>query len=152
MAWIPDHYRIVLVVDRDRDDCQELKAKLEKICASAGFRSRRASQDSSWQVATRIVIEEIEAWYFGDWQAVREAYPRVSPKVPYKAAYRDPDAIKGGTKEAFERVLRQNGYFQQGLANVRAAQDIGRHMDSSRNRSRSFCVFRDAIAEAVSVK
>ena len=147
-TWMPPEYRIVVIVDRDRDQCEELKARLEEICESAGLQSRRAAGGPDWQVATRIAIEELEAWYFGDWQAVRQAYPRVSPNIPRKAPYRDPDAIAGGTWEAFERVLQRRGYFEQGMARVQAAAAIGRHIDPARNRSRSFAAFRDAIAEA----
>ena len=143
-TWMPAGYRIVVVVDRNGDGCEELKSRLEQSCESAGLRSRRVAGGAGWQVVTRIAIEELEAWYFGDWPAVREAYPRVSPHPPH----RDPDAIRGGTWEAFERILQRHGYFRQGLSKVQAAGDIGRHVDPARNRSRSFAAFRDAIAEA----
>ena len=146
--WMPAEYRIVVVVDRDADECRELKTRLEDICEGAGLRSRRADGGPAWQVVTRIAIEELEAWYFGDWAAVRAAYPRVSPKIPGRAAYRNPDAIQGGTWEALERIMQRHGYFRQGLAKVQAAADVGRHFDPARNRSRSFAAFRDAIAEA----
>lgn len=148
-AWMPEEYRVVVIVDRDNDDCHELKSTVEDICAGAGLRSRRAAGGSDWQVVTRIAIEELEAWYFGDWQAVCAAYPGVSPNIPDRAAYRDPDAIAGGTWEALERILRKHGHFKQGLAKVQAATAIGRHIDPARNRSHSFAVFRDAVAEAV---
>ena len=47
--WMPPEYRIVVVVDRDRDDCEELKLRLEQICASAGLRSRRTAGGPEWQ-------------------------------------------------------------------------------------------------------
>ena len=62
--WMPPEYRIVVVVDCDRDECEELKARLERICKSAGLRSRRAAGGPDWQVVTRIAIEELEAWLF----------------------------------------------------------------------------------------
>ena len=148
-TWMPDEYRIVMVVDRDGDECVALKSRLEQVCKGARVRSKRAAGNHDWQVATRIAIEELEAWYFGDWQAVCAAYPRVSANVPNRARYRDPDAITGGTWEAFERILQKHGYFTQGLAKVQAAAAIGRHVDPARNRSRSFVVFRDTIADAV---
>ncbi len=148
-AWMPAEYRIVVVVDCDNDDCHALKARLEDICTRAGLRSRRAAGGSDWQVVTRIAIEELEAWYFGDWQAVCAAYPGVASNIPGRSRYRDPDAITGGTWEAFERVLRGSGYFKQGLIKVRAASAVGKRMAPARNRSHSFAVFRDAIAEAV---
>ena len=148
--WMPAEYRIVVVVDRDGDECEELKTRLEQICGRVGLRSRRAAGSPDWQVVTRIAIEELEAWYFGDWPAVRAAYPRVPANIPGPAARQGPDAIRGGTWEAFERVLQRRGYFKQGLAKVQAATDIGQHIDPARNRSPSFAVFRDAIAEVVS--
>ena len=146
--WLPPEYRIILIVDRDNDDCEELKARLEHICEDSGLRSRVAG-NLEWQVVTRLAIEELEAWYFGDWQAVRAAYPRVSPHVPNRSGYRDPDAITGGTWEAFERILQRCGYYKSGLAKRQAATDIGEQIDPTRNRSHSFAVFRDALAEAI---
>lgn len=49
------------------------------------------------------------------------AHPRVSTNTPGRLAYRNPDAILGGTWEAFERVLRRREYHKQELAKVRAA-------------------------------
>ena len=148
-SWMPADCRIVVVVDCDGDECEELKSRLERICENAGLRSRRAAGGPDWQIVTRIAIEELEAWYFGDWSAVRAAYPRVSANLPARLARHGSDAIRGGTWEAFERVLQRHGYFRQGLDNVQAAADIGQHVDPARNRSPSFAVFRDAIGEAV---
>ncbi len=147
-AWMQIEHRIVVVVDRDRDECEDLKTTLEEICQNMGLRSRRAVGGPDWQVVTRIAIEELEAWYFGDWEAVCTAYPGVSANIPGQARYRHPDAIAGGTWEAFERILRKHGYFKTGLAKVQAATAVGQHIDPARNRSHSFAVFRDAIAEA----
>ena len=148
-TWLPPEYRIVLIVDRDNDDCKQLKSRLEDICENAGLRSRRVAGSPDWQVVTRIAIEELEAWYFGEWSAVCAAYPKVSSSIPNKARYRNPDAIRGGTWEAFERVLQQHGYYKSGLAKRQAAAEIGEHLSPTRNRSHSFTVFRDAVTEAV---
>ena len=146
--WIPEHFRIVVVVDRDNHDCRELKEHLETIASDSGLLTRSPARHRAWQVVNRIAIEELEAWYFGDWEAVCQAYPRVSPNIPVQARYRDPDAIRGGTWEAFERIMQRRGYFTQGLGKVRAAGAIANHMDPGRNRSRSFAAFRDAVTEA----
>ena len=148
-AWMPAEYRIVVVVDRDNDECEEIKSSLERICERAGLRSRRAAGGPDWQVVTRIAIEELEAWYFGDWAAVRAAYPHAVVSPPARLLRQGPDGIRGGTWEAFERVLRGRGYFKEGLAKVQAATDIAQHIDPARNRSPSFGVFRDALGEAV---
>ena len=73
--WLPDGWRIVVMVDRDDDDCRKLKEEFEAAAAASGLRTRSQAGGDPWQVANRIVVEELEAWYFGDWQAVRDAYP-----------------------------------------------------------------------------
>ena len=146
--WLPDDHRIVVMVDRDGDECHELKEKLEIAAARAGLLSRSRAAGHHWQLANRVVIEELEAWYFGDWEAVRTAYPRVPSAIQNRAKYRDPDDIAGGTSEAFERILNGRGYFTTGLSKTEAARAIAAHIDSARNRSRSFRLFADTIAEA----
>jgi broad specificity phosphatase PhoE len=103
-----------------------------------------AKTNRSFQVVNRIVIEELEAWFFGDWQAVRNAYPRVPPHLPTR--FREPDAIGGGTWEAFERVLKRAGYFETGLRKLECAKAIASRMCPERNVSQSFRAFREAIA------
>ncbi|MEA3341355.1 MAG: DUF4276 family protein [Chloroflexota bacterium] len=149
-VWFPENYRIVVVVDRDNDDCLELKQELERHAAQVRLPTRTHPQRGHFTVINRIAIEELEAWYFGDWDAVRAAYPRVSENVPRRAGYRDPDAIVGGTWEAFERVLRRSGYFKGGLRKIQAARSVAPHIDPTRNSSHSFQVFRDALLELAS--
>ncbi len=139
---------VLVLVDQDDDDCQALKQSLEQETAAADLVSRTGGAGSDFTVLHRIVIEELEAWYFGDWQAVRKAYPRVPQRIASRAAYRDPDTIKGGTWEAFERIMQQAGYFPRGLRKQQAAEAIAPHMNPARNTSRSFQVFRDALLEA----
>ncbi len=146
---LPPDFRIFVLLDRDNDDCRALKAELEDVAAKARLRTRSQSGGEGWQIVNRIVVEELEAWYFGDWIAVRNAWPRVSPNIPKQKAYTDPDAVAGGTWEAFERVLQRHGYFRGGLRKIEAARAVGAHIDPSRNRSRSFIAFCDALAEAV---
>jgi hypothetical protein len=146
-AWLPDDWRVVVVVDRDDDDCLALKAKLETIAAEAGLRTRATNERFS--VVNRVAIEELEAWYFGDWAAVQLAYPRVDPNVPTQAKYRMSDEIKGGTWEAFERILKRAGYFKTGLRKIEAARAVADHMEPSRNTSPSFRAFRDALTNMV---
>lgn len=146
--WLPDNYRIFVIVDRDDDDCEQLKQKLENIASRTQLLTRSQARSRLWQLVNRIAIEELEAWYFGDWQAVCNAYPRVLKKIPNQARYRHPDAIRGGTWEAFERILKRHGYFKTGLRKTEATRDVGIHIDANRSRSHSFVKFREAIIEA----
>ena len=110
-AWLPPDGKIVVLVDEDREDCLKLKKQLEDMAISAGLINKSSCQkDKSFQVLNRIVIEELEAWFFGDVQAICQAYPKVSANLAKQKRYRDPDAIKGGTWGALERVLQKAGY------------------------------------------
>ncbi len=143
--WIPANYRVFVLVDRDQDDCKELKARLEGTMSNVKLLTRSKARGRAWQVVNRIVVEELEAWYFGDWEAVLKAYPRVSKaKIP-----RNPDDIKGGTKEKFEEVLQSKGYFKDGLQAREAALNIAAHADPERNTSPSFKAFYRALLEAI---
>jgi hypothetical protein len=148
--FLPPDWRIVVLIDEDREDCQSLKEKLDHAARDAGLVTKSMAQNESrFQVLNRIVVEELEAWFFGDVQAVHQAYERVSPSLAAKAAYRDPDAIKGGTWEALERELQRAGYFKSSLAKIKVARAISANMVPSRNRSRSFQVFRSGLLETL---
>jgi len=149
-AWLPATSRVVVVIDRDNDDCVALKARLDEMAAAAGLTPRSRSTGNAYALVNRLAIEELEAWFFGDWEAVRTAYPRVSASVPSQARYRDPDCVAGGTWEAFERVLRNAGYFRGGLRKIEAARSIAEHMEPHRNTSRSFHALRVALLEMAS--
>lgn len=149
-TWLPENWRILVLVDRDDDDCSALKARLEQMAAAAGLMTKtKVGQGQCFQVVNRIAIEELEAWFFGDWSAVRAAYPRAPATIPQKAGFRDPDAINGGTWEAMERVLKRTGYFSTGLRKLELARAVAGHMEIPRNRSRSFQIFVGAVTAAL---
>lgn len=147
--WLPADWRLFVVVDRDDDDCRHLKQALESMTARAGLITRSLAGAAPWQVVHRIAIEELEAWYFGDWDAVRAAYPRVSAHVPQRQGLRNPDAIAGGTWEVFERVMQRHGYFKGGLPKIEAARTIASHIAPARNRSASFQALHAVLVEAL---
>jgi hypothetical protein len=128
-AWMPEDYRILVIVDRDDDDCEDLKQQLEKAASDAGLVTKTKANGQVYHVVNRLAIEELEAWYFGDWEAVRAAYPRVDSNLPQKAGYRDSDAVSGGTWEAFEKVLQKARYFKNGLRKIEAARTVAEHME-----------------------
>lgn len=144
--WLPhvhgEAWCVVVLVDRDEEDCLDLKARLERIAAEAGLVSRSVDAEQ-FNVVSRIAIEELEAWFFGDVPALRAAYPRVSATLAGKAKFRDPDAIRGGTWEQLEKVLER--YYPTGMPKVEVARAIASHMDPDTNRSTSFQAFRDAL-------
>ena len=148
--WIPDNWRIMVLIDRDQEDCFQLKMQLEEAAQAAGFVTKSsASQEDDFQVLNRLVIQELEAWFFGDVEALRTAYPRVSRSLQYQAKYRNPDTITGGTYKALERLLKRLNYHREGLPKTAVARNIAQHMEPCRNGSKSFQVFVEGLKACV---
>ena len=148
--WIPNNWRIMVLIDEDRRNCHELKAKLENAAHEAGFVTKsNAAPNENFQVVNRLAIEELEAWFFGDVEAMHAAYSRIPINLQSKAKYRNPDAIRGGTSEALERLLIQAHYYTGKLPKTEVAQNIAQHMEPSRNRSKSFQVFVEGLKACV---
>jgi hypothetical protein len=138
IKWDP--LRIVILVDRDTDDCRELRGKLLCFVKDAGLPTDA--------VLPRIAIDELESWFMGDVPALRAAYPRVPAALGKQAGYRDPDGT-GKASRALEKVLRSSGDHRDRLGKVRAAEEIAPHMDVENNNSKSFQVFRDGLRRLV---
>jgi hypothetical protein len=148
--WLRDDWRIVVLVDRDDDDCAKLKARMEKMAKDARLATRSSpGAKGKFRVLNRVAIEELEAWFFGDVEAMKEAYPKVPATLAAKKGFRDPDAIAGGTWEKLERVLKGAGYYRAGMPKIEVARNVSRHMDPAHNRSCSFKVFCRGLKELV---
>lgn len=143
--WLPDNYRVVVVIDRDRQDCRALKERIITAAHGAGLRTM-ARGAVPRQVLVRVACEELEAWFFGDLPALARAFPGVPKDLDKKAGFRDPDAIRN-TWEQLERVLQVAGHFKGGLQKIRCAREVAAHMDPENNRSRSFQAFREGLRE-----
>ncbi|MBD2362780.1 DUF4276 family protein [Anabaena minutissima FACHB-250] len=139
--FIPDDWRIVIIVDQDRDNCQELKNKL---CDASSIVTKQKGNI----VLHRIAVEELESWFLGDVQAIRVEYERIPASLSQTAKFRNPDAIPGGTWEQLDRILKKYGY-QTGLQKIDFAQKVSRHMDVENNLSKSFQVFRDGLRKII---
>ncbi len=140
-----DELRLVILLDRDADDCQVLKVKLEQMARNAGlFTKTRPDPDGRFQVLIRLAIEELEAWYIGDPIAIRKAF-RGLPDISSNGIFRNPDNIAGGTWEALHRFLKKHGIFRNSFPKIEAARRIAPHLDCNRNRSRSFVSFCSGV-------
>ncbi|HSL83507.1 MAG TPA: DUF4276 family protein [Thermoanaerobaculia bacterium] len=144
MDW--PQLRLLVLVDRDQEDCQGLKQRLEEIASAAGLTTKSTAAGGRFQAANRIAVEELEAWFFGDVEALRAAYPRVPKSLGARALCRDPDAIRGGTAEALARVLHRAGHLGTDyLPKITVASAVAGHLEPSRNRSHSFRCFCNGI-------
>lgn len=144
---------VVVLVDQDKDDCRDLKKRLEEAARGAGlYTYSNRGPSGEYHALIWIAIEELEAWFIGDEHAITSAFPRVPATIGRRKGMRDPDSISGGTAESLERLLKRHGYHKGGLAKVDAAKSIAKHMNPVRNRSRSFCGFRDRLAAMVEAR
>ena len=144
--WLPDDHRLIVLVDEDRQDCRLLKQRLEQSAAEARLPTKSAVRAGEFFVLiNRIVVEELEAWYFGDVTAITNEFPGVSLNLGNQAKFRDSDTITGGTWEAFERVLQSAGHYPAGLSKIDAARRLGLVMTPLQNRSGSFRQFLSAL-------
>jgi hypothetical protein len=149
--WLPADWRIIVLVDEDRQDCRAVKRRMEDAARGARLATPASGKPGALvQVCNRVAIEELEAWYFGDVDALVKAFPSVSRNLAQQAKYRNPDAIGGGTWEALQRVLQKAGYYLAGLNKIDLARTLSPHMDPDRNRSRSFRLLRDTLRRLAS--
>lgn len=141
---------IVVLIDQDRQDCLALKAQLEKMALSVGLFTKSSPTPSGhFHVVNRIVVEELESWFFGDIEAMRVPFPRLSPTLAAQSSFRNPDTIRGGTAERLHTVLRRAGYYADYIPKLEVARLIAPHLVPERNRSRSFRIFISGVEAAL---
>ena len=120
-GWLAPNTFFIVLHDQDSHDCKELKQKLQQLCAQRG----------KHEPLIRIICRELEAWYFGDLDAVEKAFSSFrASKYKNKRKFRNPDAINKPSDE-LKRIIR-------GFSKSIAAREIPRHMDIDNNTSTSF--------------
>lgn len=137
--------RLMVLVDRDRDDCHALKQRLEEAAARAGLPTKsRPDRDSQFRVVNRVVVEELEAWFFGDPAALVRTFPKLPASLARRAPYRQPDAI-GDTWQTLVRLLHKSSYRDQWFTKIDLARRVAEQMRPADNRSPSFEAFRHGL-------
>jgi len=122
--------RFVIMRDNDGADCRARKAKLNGLVPAL----------AADRVKVRIVMQELESWYFGDLDAVAKAGLIDAAKLSkHKNAprLRNPDSIVHA-KEEFKRKIAPGGQLE-------LARRIGPHLSLTDNRSVSFRRFVEAL-------
>jgi len=127
-AWSANQF--VILCDKDGKDCKQLKAEIKKLCLEAGRSDTKVC----------IVCRELEAWYWGDLEAVSLAYDNPSvQKLKRRQNYRQPDAIENPDKELQRHI--------KGFKKSSAADKIFPHMKIESNTSPSFRYFLKQMEE-----
>lgn len=135
--------KVVVLVDADQGDWAEAKETLESLAARAGLVTRaraRKRKGSVFHVVTRVAVAELEAWFLGDVQAVRRAYPQLPAAIAKKREFATPDGWQD-TWERLHGLLRRNGYPKSSFSKIDMARRIAMAMDPAVNTSPSFKSF-----------
>lgn len=135
---------VVVVLDNDKRDCVSFLSELKVLATDCN----RASS-----TLFRLAIEEVEAWYLGDRQALTDAYPRANADV-LKRYVQDSvcdtwellaDAIYPGGSTAIKKA----GWPLPGQVKHEWAERIGPLLEPDRNVSPSFGKLRDGLRRLV---
>ncbi len=131
---------VVVVLDSDRRDCVDFLAELKAVAAGC---------NPAPNTLFRIAVEEMEAWYFGDRQALLTAYPRAKADVLNRYQQdsvcetweRLADAIYPGGSAAIKKA----GWPLPGQVKHEWAEKIGPLLEPDQNISPSFGKLRDGL-------
>lgn len=87
--------RILITRDQDLYNCTELKQNLNDII----------KDNCKCPYLIRIVCRELEAWFLGDMNAVKQAYPRFEPsKYQNSSKFRDVDIVQSPNERLREII------------------------------------------------
>ncbi len=139
-----DRVAVVLLRDRDEEDCGAVVADLDAAVKRAGLRRASVGRSIDGDVLPRLADEMLEAWFFGDGNALHEAFPKLSPMLTHRAAYRRPDVIRDPARRLASE-LAKCGYYPQGMPKDEVARLVAPKMAVDANTSPSFAVFRDGV-------
>lgn len=136
---------VVILLDSDKRNCAEFLSELKAVAASC---------DPTPRTLFRLAIEEIEAWYFGDQQALLSAYPRAKRDVLAKYVQDSAcntwellaDALHSGGSSAVKKA----GWPLPGQLKHEWADRIGPLMEPNRNVSPSFGMLLKGLRQLVS--
>lgn len=123
----PGDVRFVILHDQDTKDCVVLKRELLQLCSGTNKR-----------VLVRISCQEMESWYFGDVNALANAYnnPRLA-ELSSKKKFRIPDAIPSPKEELYRLIPDHE--------QIAGAKLIAPYMDIENNTSISFKYFVSGV-------
>ncbi len=135
---------VIVVLDSGRRDCKSFLAELQALLVRC---------QPAPNTMFRLAIEEMEAWFLGDRQALLAAYPQAKKDVLGRYVQDSvcgtwellADAIyPGGSVE-----IRKAGWPLPGQLKHEWAAQIAPRMVMDRNQSHSFGKFRDGVKRLV---
>jgi len=135
---------VVVILDSDRRNCVDFLVELKALVVGC---------NPAPNTMFRLAIEEVEAWYLGDQQALQTAYPRAKADVLGRYVQDSvcgtwellADAIHPGGSAAIKKA----GWPLPGQIKCEWAEKIGPLLDPDSNDSPSFGKLRDGLRRLV---
>ena len=136
---------VVVVVDTDRRDCKGFLQELKSVAEGCNPVPR---------THFRLAIEEMEAWYLGDREALLKAYPRakrdVLDRYVQDSACGTWELLADAVHTGGVAAIKKTGWPLPGQIKHEWAEKIGPFMSLNQNASPSFGKFRDGLSRLVS--
>lgn len=124
---------VVVVLDVDKRDCRVFLGELKAVADAC---------NPTPKVLFRLAIEEIEAWYLGDRDALLRAYPRAKREVLDRYVQDSPsgtwELLADATYPGGAAAIKKAGWPLPGQVKHEWARKIGPLMSVDQNLSPSF--------------
>ncbi len=137
---------VIVVLDTDRHNCVALLDELKQVAAACG---------AEHLAMFRLAIEETEAWYLGDRDALLKAYPYAKrallDRYVQDSVCDTWELLADIAHSGGRRAVQKAGWPAAGSLKHEWANRIGPHMDPDRNRSPSFGKLRDGLRRLAGV-
>jgi len=131
---------VVVVLDSDSRDCKAFLAELTRILTHC---------NPAPNILFRLAIEEMEAWFLGDRQALLKAYPKAKNDILNRYTQ---DSVCGTWELLANTIypgglaaIQKQGWPLPGQVKHEWAKQITQHMNVECNASPSFVKFRDGL-------
>lgn len=138
---------VIVLLDSDSRNCADFLAELKLLAIRA-----KAPESTIF----RLAIEEIEAWYFGDPEALQKAYPSMKKKA--LSSYTQ-DSVCGTWERLADAIhpggsadIAKKGWPLAGKLKHDWATKIGPLMNIESNNSPSFNKFRVGLDRIIGVE
>ncbi len=138
------HAMVIVVCDLDDKCLKEFRQELDAVLNSC---------NSKPETRFCIAVEEGESWFLGDFNAIKDAYPRAVDSILNNYSN---DSICGTWEVLADavfpggaRALAIKGWQAIGTEKSVWAEKISPHMDILTNKSPSFCYFRNKLLELI---
>jgi len=131
---------ILVTRDQDQSDCVAIKEQFNQIMINK----------CSCPYKIRIICKELEAWFLGDLEAIKKAYPRFNPDAYInKAELRNVDAISNPNRLLLRMIPEYND--RETLPKLESSESISKHLNLQSNRSSSFNQTLNGISELLKI-